>query len=840
MTWSDYSVSLSRDLDMTPKYMSTGGCNAIAANRVSYFFDLHGPSVVVDTACSSTMVGFHQAVQDLQSGEAEMAVVNGSNLLLNPDVFVHMSELGFLSPTGRCRSFDADGNGYVRAEGIIAMLLKPLDKAIQDGDPIRAVIRGTRLNQDGRTQGITQPNSEAQRANMEALYSRAGLDPLDVQYFEAHGTGTAVGDPLELSAIDAIYRNAHADDNKLVVGSVKSNIGHLEAVAALAGIAKTVESLERGLIPPQMHFVTPNPKIDFTAIQIPTSVTPWPKSRDGVRRAAVNSFGFGGTNGHTVLESAPQLPVPSGDAYERNFLFKLSAASPASLATLTQNLVEHLEKEFSTSAQDLAHTLLSRRSTFKNTNFIIANSSETLLTKLRNEDWTSLAAAESVSKQRVGFIFTGQGAQWPAMGKQLLQSSPLFRSVVQRCAEVLRSLPDGPSWDPAEELSKDKTTSSVYQSSFSQPLCTILQIGLVELWRSWGVEPVAVVGHSSGEVAAGYCAGHLSLRDAVVVAYYRGLHLSGAGPAESDDASTKRGSMCAIGAGEAESVKLLKPFAGRLSLACVNSPGSCTLSGDEDAIVEIVAKAKEQGLFCRQLRVESAYHSHHMLPKAPVYRKSMVDAGVKPAAGDEAQNQQQHNCNMYSSVRGRKLDRSECLPTYWEENMTSTVRFSAAVTAMMQDAKVDALVEIGPHAALKGPTEDILAALKIDDVPYSWSCTRGEPDLVSMLQNAARLVAVGVGLKLDNVNAYEIVDAESGKVVHQRGSVVTNLPRYAWDHSKSFWGETELSRNYRHRPHPRHELLGTVDAMQNPMSRTWRNLLTLDQVKWLKELMVSL
>ncbi|CRK15834.1 hypothetical protein BN1708_011576 [Verticillium longisporum] len=289
MTWNDYAISLFRDVDATPKYMSTGACSAIAANRVSYFFDLHGPSLVLDTACSSTMYALHHAVAALHAGEAEMAVVNGSNLILNPDIFVAMSEMDFLSPTGWCRTFDAAGDGYVRAEGVLALLLKPLDKAIRDGDPIRAVVRGTRVNQDGRTQGLTLPSSEAQRANMQALYAESRLDPADVQYFEAHGTGAAAGDPLERP-------------QKLVVGSVKSNVGHLEAAAALAGLVKTVEALERGFIPPQMHFTSPNPKIDFTRLEVPTSLTPWPKTRDGVRRAAIDSFGFGGSNGHAVLE----------------------------------------------------------------------------------------------------------------------------------------------------------------------------------------------------------------------------------------------------------------------------------------------------------------------------------------------------------------------------------------------------------------------------------------------------------------------------------------------------------------------------------------------------------
>src|SRR3569833_507237 len=420
---------------MTPKYMSTGACNAIAASRISYFFDLHGPSIVLDTACSSTMVALHQAVSALQNGESDMAVVNGSNVILNPDIFVCMSELGFLSPSGRCRTFDASGDGYVRAEGALALLLKPLDKALEDGDPIRAVIRGVHLNQDGRTGGITLPSSEAQRANMEALYEKCGLDPADIQYFEAHvsvsaficpardtewleclltasakGTGTRAGDPLEVSAINAIYGTRHTPE-KLVVGSVKSNIGHLEAAAALASIVKTVQAFERGYIPPQMHFVNPYPQIDFTRLKVPTDLMPWPTSRDGVRRAAIYSFGFGGTNGHAVLEYQPH-EARGGicSSSDRPYLFRFSAASDASLSELVDRYA-HYVTDKRPSLVSLAHTLLARRSTHKRSAVLTASTADELVDGLKTRRYQIHNKAES-SARNVAFVFTGQGAQW--------------------------------------------------------------------------------------------------------------------------------------------------------------------------------------------------------------------------------------------------------------------------------------------------------------------------------------------------------------------------------------------------------------------------------------------
>lgn len=293
---SDYGTSLLRDVDTTPKYHSTGTSNSIAANRISYFFDVHGPSMVIDTACSSTITALHQAISCLKAGESKTAIVCGANLILNPDMFVTMSELGFLSPRGRCHSFDASGDGYARGEGVLSMVIKPLADAIADNDPIKAVIRGTRLNQDGKTNGITLPSGEAQQQNIELLYQRLNLSPDDVQYFEAHGTGTKVGDPIEMGAIERVFASPSRKD-KLVVGSVKSNCGHLEACAALIGIIKTVECMQRGWIPGQLHLQNPNPKINFDDLHVPLEATRWPESTDGKRRAVVNSFGFGGANG---------------------------------------------------------------------------------------------------------------------------------------------------------------------------------------------------------------------------------------------------------------------------------------------------------------------------------------------------------------------------------------------------------------------------------------------------------------------------------------------------------------------------------------------------------------
>ena len=427
-----------------------------------------------------------------------------------------------------------------------------------------------------------------------------------------------------MSAIDAVFGDSHADE-KLVVGSVKSSIGHLESCAALIGIIKTVEALERACVPPQMLFRNPNPKINFDRVQIPTSLLQWPASQDGTRRAGVNSFGFGGTNGHAVLEAFQSMnltpePLPEQTPY----LFKVSAASSASVIGLSKSLADYVEQR-KPSLRDLSHTLLARRSNMRKMVFITASSHEELVTQLRSKSPTELTKS-SKTDQKVAFIFTGQGAQWqvllpntkpgscanmghrPEMGKQLLKAYPLFRSVIAKCDHVLQTLPDGPSWNIAEELVKPKESSQLSKASFSQPMCTALQIGLVELWKSWGITPKGVVGHSSGEIGAAYAAGFLSLRDAIIIAFYRGLYLGENAPVKREGPA---GAMCAVGLGETDCTDILKRYKGKVALAAVNSPSSCTLSGDVDAVKNIVSECAETGTFCRALRVDMGKSKLH-------------------------------------------------------------------------------------------------------------------------------------------------------------------------------------------------------------------------------------
>ncbi|KAL9609780.1 MAG: hypothetical protein Q9167_005476 [Letrouitia subvulpina] len=845
---NDYGTSLLRDVDFTPKYQSTGTSNSMAANRISYFFDLRGPSMVLDTACSSTLAALHQALNGLKAKESEMALVCGANLILNPDMvsndaatpsgvfpfvsqhiltqFIHMSELGFLSPDGTCKSFDASGNGYARGEGVLALLIKPLAYALRDNDPIRSVIKATRMNQDGRTNGITLPSSEAQRWNMQALYANSKLSPGDIQYLEAHGTGTKVGDPIELSAVDSIF-GAYHSEQPLIVGSAKSNVGHLEACAAIVGVIKTVECLERGQIPAQKHFINPNPNVNFTSINIPTSLINWPPTKNGIRRAAVNSFGFGGTNCHAVLEYFP-LTAPVSRETSRPFLFKISAASEFSLQRLATIYADYVSTSQPT-LDRLAYTLFVRRSTLKKSLFLIATNHGDFVEKLRScqTGSTRIYSRVSLPSQSIGFVFTGQGAQWAGMGKQLCTHSAIFADVINQCDHELSLLSDKPEWSIREEMCKPAEASRLSFSIFSQPVCTAMQLGLVELFKQWGIRPTAVFGHSSGEIGAAYAAGFLSLRDSIVTAYYRGLHLKNA---ITYKASRQKGAMCAVGLGKTAALDFIKLFEGRVALAAVNSPSNCTLSGDSDAISCIVDHCKERGIFCRALQVDTAYHSHHMLPLAPLYEKSLRAAGVSPLVTSLFS-----KCEMFSSVTGRKLLPSECGPIYWVENMVSTVRFTAALAETVKCHNLGALVEIGPHPALKGPTSDTLAAIGRSEVDYFPSCNRNKPDLVALLEMIAGFVNAGLPMNTEAINR---IDTENGRAIdHALVPPLTDLPTYQWDHSASHWAETRVSKNLRFRQFPRHQLLGSRLSNDNPLNPTWRNMLRRKEVDWLEKLM---
>lgn len=838
---NDYGTLLC-DQAYYPLHSITGIGDAMQANRVSYFFNLKGPSIVVDTACSSSLVAFHLAHQSIITGESDYAIVLGSALYFDPTTAIVLSDMGFLSSDGRCRSFDADGSGYVRGEGVCAVVIKRQSDAVRDGNRIRCVVRATGSNHDGTKKGITVPSSEAQEEMIRRTYQLANLDPDDTHFFECHGTGTKVGDPNETRAVGHVF-GTQTRKQDLVIGSIKSNVGHLEGAAGLAGMIKAVLAIENARIPPQMHFDRPNPDIKFEEwrLKVPTETLSWPETGGKPRRASLNSFGYGGANAHAVLESFDDVTNGSAPGLKANgvaptsarpYLIPVTSHATESGEHLRTALRGYLAKQDdsktgATNLRDLAYTLSAHRTFHKIRSFAIGASRDALLAELEkprdSAEWKTVTTHSSNSTPKIGFVFTGQGAQSWDMGRQLIESHPPFRATLDRCDAVLQSLPgpDRPDWSIVEELLKpqDPVDSRLGETRLSQPICTALQIALVDLLRAWGVTPKAVCGHSSGEVAAAYSAKILSLEAAMVVAYYRGYHMGQQSTSKTGANTQVAGGMIAVGLSEADTISEVTKFEGRLCVAAVNSSSSVTVSGDLDAIEELHEGLSKRGVFARKLVVQQAFHSHHMEPLAPAYEKALKECALYKT---EANKQE---VRMVSSVTARVLRDGDVDAAYWVRNMVGAVRFADALTGVLLDddeeQAVDILLEVGPHPALKGPSQQVASELKLD-VSYLGAITRNRPAFECILETAGQLFTANYPLDLVAVNADQ----------HHPGHLLTDLPTYPWNHRHYWTPTTRAMRNTQHRKH-NHTLLGTPVPHSTPHLMQWRNYIRVSEIPWL-------
>ncbi len=617
--------------------------------------------------------------------------------------------------------WDADADGYARGEGIAAVVLKTLSDAIRDGDPIECVIRGTGVNQDGRTAGLTMPSNIAQAELIRSTYARAGLnikDPKDrPQFFHAHGTGTPAGDPQESEAISRAFFGQNNITDKLYVGSLKTIIGHTEGTAGLASLIGTVEALKHAIIPPNMHFNTLSPRVApfYTKLEVPTKAAPWPAVMPGQpRRASVNSFGFGGTNAHAILETynPPAEPDCAGLSFTP---LLISAASKNSLRVMLMELRDFLKANPDTNLRDLAYTLHTRRSTFPFRQVVAGADVDELRDRmdeiLANEDGAKLSIRSfSTSTPKILGIFTGQGAQWPRMGARLLELSPFAAKVLDELDASLSSLPEAhrPSWSLKQQLLADETQSRVAEAAISQPLCTAVQVVLVELLKLAGIQFRSVVGHSSGEIGAAYAAGFLSAADAIRIAYYRGLFAKLAG------VNGTKGAMLAVGTSleDAGDFCQLELFEDRIQVAAHNSVSSITMSGDEDAVERAVLIFKDENKFVRQLKVDTAYHSKHMQPCAVPYLHAMDACDITVHDGN--------GTKWYSSViNGQIMTRADLSSQYWVDNMTQAVLFAPAVAASTSSGPFDLALEVGPNPSLKSPALDTIEQVLGRRIPYT-------------------------------------------------------------------------------------------------------------------------
>lgn len=799
-----------RDRGIIDVYTNTGGSLSIAANRISYCFDFRGPSVAVDTACSSALGAVHLACKSIWEEGCTLALAGGVNALLLPDWYIGFSRLGMLSPDGRCHAFDAGANGFVRGEGAGMVLLKPLNRALADGDRIYAVIRGTAVNQDGRTPGMTVPSQEAQEALLRQAYRNAGLSPAQVQYVEAHGTGTLVGDPIEAAALGHVLSAARPADRPCLVGSVKTNIGHLEAGSGIAGVIKTALALYHRRIPGNLHFVRPNPAIDFARLRlrVPVRCEEWPAG-EGPAVAGVNSFGYGGTNAHVVMQEASGRRQLAGATKEANgrhqlagtktlvktdgaangaagarqptnagrspVLVPLSARSLEALratARAWRGFVEKCPAEVS--LHDLAWNAAHRRTHHDHRLAVVAPSRKDLMEQLSAFASGRLAAGACSDRvapgqrPRLAFVCSGQGPQWWAMGRQLLEQEPVFRDMIQRCDEIVRRLG---SWSLLDELTADEAHSRMAITAISQPAIFAVQVALAALWRSWGVEPEALVGHSVGEVAAAHLAGVFSLEDAVRVIYQRGRCM---------ELAPSRGRMLAAGVPADEARQLLAPFGDRVSLAAINSPTSVTLSGEAGPLEEIARVLEARHVFCRFLQVHYAFHSSQMDPIRDELLASL--RGLEPRKASRP---------LFSTVTGQRIEGPEMGAEYWWRNVRQTVRFADGV-AQLLDLGCDTIIELSPHPVLTVSVTECYEnrGAKVHTLP---SLRRRENEWATMLGSLGRIYTLGQPINWSEVS--------------KGPAPLLRLPPYPWQRQRC-WHESDESRVSR-LSSPVHSLLGT-------------------------------
>ncbi|MFC4127912.1 type I polyketide synthase [Nocardia rhizosphaerae] len=780
-------------------HSATGMMMTMLANRVSHAFDLRGPSLTVDTACSGSLVALHLAAQSIWNGECATALVGGANVMLAPDMYIAESKGGFLAPDGRCKAFDISANGYARGEGAGVVVLKPLSRAIADANPIYATVVGSGVSQDGHTSGITVPSGRAQESAMRQAYARAGVRPGQVQYVEAHGTGTPVGDPIEAGAIGAVLSGERDSSEPLVIGSAKTNLGHLEAAAGIAGLIKAALALRHRTIPANLHLHEPNPAIDFAGMnmRVQTELGPWPVT-SGVRHAGVNSFGFGGTNAHVVLREAPEpLPAPNEEGSgRRHQVIPLSARSSAALIDTARAL-----REFLTGADvrlaDVSHTSALRRSHHDHRTLVVAEDTAEALARLDrfiadpDPDGPLAAKAVAAPERKLAFVCSGMGPQWWAMGHELLRTQPVFRAVVERCDTELARYT---GWSLLERMLADEHSSLMAETELAQPANFAIQLGLAELLKSWGVEPDAIVGHSAGEAAAQYLAGVLSFEDAVKVTYYRSAL---------QQRASGQGRMLAVDLTEEATNRGVADAGPLVSVAAVNSTSAVTLSGDEQVLGEMARQLADFGVFHRFLNVRVPYHSHYMDPLRPDLELGLRDLDTARA-----------RVPLYSTVTGTRIDGRDVNAGYWWQNVRATVLFAAAVRQMIADGYTH-FVELSPHPVLAGSVTELLA--EADKTGFVAPTLRRKES-----ENTTLLGAVGTVYRHGHqVEWSALTDPDAAFV---------RLPNYQWQ-LETYWNESIEATEDRHYRQS-HPLLG---QRLNAADQVWERELSVATLSYLDD-----
>ena len=769
-----------------------------AANRVSRLLDVRGPSFAVDTACSSSLTALHLARQSLRNRDCDLAIVAGVNAILTPEAFIALSKARVLSPDGRCRAFDARANGYVRGEGAGAIVLKPLDRALGDGDPIHAVLRATAANQDGRTPALGIPSAESQEAMFRDALRDAGLGAHAVQYVEAHGTGTATGDPIEATAIGRVYGVGRPVSKPCLIGSVKTNIGHLEAGAGIAGLIKAALALEHRQIPPSLHLSEPNPAIPFheLRLRVPTTIEPWPET-DGPAMAAVSSFGIGGANAHAILEQPPIAVAPLSTARSAHIL-AISARSASALNEYADALGRRLDVDAG-SLSDICHTAATRRDHYEHRVAVVGESrqqmAESLRAFARGEERRDVMSGRCRrdAPSRIAFVFSGMGPQSAGMGLALANDEPAIRDALAECDAILRPIA---GWSLLGELARPKNESRVATAEIAHVANLCLQVALVGLWRSWGVVPSIVLGHSSAEMAAAWASGALDLADAIRLAYHRG---------RLQHRLTGSGRMLAAGITLEEATILVDGHRDAVAIAAVNGPASVTLSGSADPLQQLATELDRKGRFCRFLPVEVPYHA----PSMELIRDELYAcyAGLRP---------RETTIPMISSATGRRVDGRALDASHWWRTVRDQVRFADGMDALIAHGS-EIFLEVGPHPVLGA---SIGACLE----------SRGRPGLIlsSLRGHTNESEAMLRSLGTLFTRGWQV----RWPAVYPKGSPVS-LPKHPWRRERHWLDVPEVSDEWRRRSSAAgsgHPLLGT--RLRSPRA-TWESELSNPELRYL-------
>lgn len=765
---NDFEARVFADPSQADFYMTTGSGRYSASGRISYILGLQGPSITIDTACSSSLVAVHLACQSLWNDESTIALAGGANVILQPHISIAYSQSRMMAPDGRCKFGDAQADGYVRSEGAGLVVLKRLSRAMADNDPIYAVIRGGAVNNDGQSSGfLATPGQAGQEEMLRLAYQRSGVDPREVQYVEAHGTGTRAGDPIELGALGAVLGQDRSSKKPLLVGSVKTNLGHTEGAAGIAGLIKVALSLKHGLIPPSLHLSQYNPNIPWQELKlnIPTGLTSWDSARQ--RIAGVSAFGIAGTNAHLVLAEAPggppQSPSPDSGAAS---LLPLSAHTPEALRELAGSYLAALGSDNRPSLHDLLYTASCRRTHHAERLAVVGASHQEIADQLK--EYLSKEFIPQIKtpagQPKVAFVFPGQGAQWIGMGRELLRESAVFRKALADWDKAFKPMTD---WSLLEQLGleEDSPAYRLNEISVIQPVLVAIEVALAEIWRSWGIEPAAVVGHSMGEVAAAHFAGALTIEDAALVICTRSQLMQ---------RTSGQGAMAVIGLPFSKAVESIKGLETRLSIAVQNSPKSVVVSGDPESLELVMEQLRKQDIFCRLIKVDVASHSPQMDPIRPELVAALGAITARPAA-----------IPFYSTVTHTLLDGTLLDGEYWGKNLRQPVRFGETIQQLLDDDHT-VFIEMSPHPILLASIEETQSETDRKAFGFA-SLRRGQPELATLLGGLGSLYTLGCPIDWNRV--------------YPEGGNIVPLPSYPWQR-EHYWFETTSQKQSRPGAHP--------------------------------------